>query len=150
MIHIHWWLEAFSFCFTSQQCCLFPNLWVLQATGPSLTFSRAWTHEIQPPPPPPPPVSPEYRAACQTQADNILKETLQYCILNANYPNVYSNQHHNMARAGVQSDVLAASLFMGLWFLMILTATQEASDSPEWALCCEIMEVLFGECSRRA
>lgn len=58
-------------------------------------------------------IHPDYMARRQRQADNILKETLQYCILNSNYSNVYSNQHHNRWRG---THLWQASRLAGLAF----------------------------------
>lgn len=64
-------------------------------------------------------------ARCQMQADNILKETLQCCILTSNYSNVYSNQRHNRWRGMNlwQAGTSCSSFSCGFWCLM--TASEE-------------------------
>ena len=70
-------------------------------------------------------IHPERMARRQIQADNISKETLQYCILTSNYSNVYSNQRHNRWRMMNlwQAGRSRSSWSCGFWCLM--TASQE-------------------------
>lgn len=75
-------------------------------------------------------IHPEHMAWCQTQADNILKETLQCCILTSNYSNVYSNQCHNRWRGTNlwQTSKSCSSFSCGFWCLM--TASREELTQP--------------------
>lgn len=70
-------------------------------------------------------VHPERMAPCQMQADNILRETLQCCILTSNCSNVYSNQRHNRWRGMNlwQAGWSHSSFTCGFWCLM--TASQK-------------------------
>lgn len=66
--------------------------WTAMHRGPrgsALTLSRPKAHQII-----------EYVAACQTWADNISKEILQYRVVNANCLNVYSNQEQHTQAFG--------------------------------------------------
>lgn len=70
-------------------------------------------------------VHPERMAQGQMPADNILRETLQRCILTSNCSNVYSNQLHNRWR-GMNLGQAGMSYFSftcGFWCLM--TASQK-------------------------
>lgn len=70
-------------------------------------------------------VHPERMAQRQMQADNILRETLQCCILTSNCSNVYSNQRHNRWRGMNlwQAGMSYSSFTCGFWCLM--TASQK-------------------------
>lgn len=88
-------------------------------------------------------IHPECMAHCQIQADNILKETLQYCILNSNYSNVYSNQRHNRWRGMSlwQAGRSCSSWSCGFWCL--IDSKSRGTDSLRCdPVCSGIKEVL--------